>query len=88
MMELAASVVDETSGAYQVGSWAGRLVLGLLIVLLVRKYVFGKPAPVLGRGNRSTRDAATPPDRSGGGTPRPATQTILPAPRSARPRRS
>ncbi len=42
MYALIADAVDESSGAYQAGAWVGRVVLLLIVVLLVRKYVFKK----------------------------------------------
>lgn len=64
-MELVAAAVDTASTSYQLGGWLGRLAVLLLVVLLVRKYVFKKEAPRLGRRRRE----GPPPAASMAGRP-------------------
>ena len=53
--------VDETSASYIGGVWMGRLAVILLVVLLIRKYVFGKAAPRIGGRPPSSHVSASTP---------------------------
>lgn len=66
VIEAAAQVVDETSTAYALGGWTARVVMVLLVALLVRRYVFGRPSPTLRLRPRREAAAAPPvPPRAG-----------------------
>jgi len=79
MYVLAASAVSSTGLSAELAQWAGRLTLLLLIVLLVRKFVFKKDSPQIGRGKHTSAVApsgAVPPRTPGADAPAPT--TILP----------
>jgi hypothetical protein len=89
-MDLVAAAADTTSTSYQVGGWVGRLALLLLVVLLVRKYVFRKEAPRIGRSRQEeARPAASMAGRVGtraGVASTPATSDKAPPREGAAPR--
>lgn len=93
MLLLAAQVVDETSTAYGMGRWVGRLVLVVLVILLVSKYVFKVDTARLTvwrrRPRRASGDGAPPnvPGRVNGPVTTLA-QDILPAAARGQSRRN